>query len=166
VKCRLVDSNERFSFVLKPQGKGFKMKSRVIFSLAAVAAIAGSVLVAEAAQKGTANNGPSAKTPVGTLLGSASLWAVINADGTIARSDGAGPATTGKLATGQYEVGFFRNITGCAYQVTIGQPGAGSASPGEVTMASRSGNINGVFVTTHDSTGALADRPYHVVVTC
>jgi hypothetical protein len=141
--------------------------SRLVVASIAAAALAGSVLYAEAAKKSSLNEGPTAKSPVGTLLGSASLWAVIDgSNGAIVRSDGAAPATTHRLGAGVYEVGFFRNITGCAYQVTIGMPATSSSPPGEVTMASRAGNPNGVFITTHDSAGTLADRNFHLTVDC
>jgi hypothetical protein len=133
-----------------------------------VAALAvGSLALAGTAYAGS-NSGPSAKSPIGTTLGSANLWAVINADGTVARSDGANVPATGHLVgfTGSYQIIFYRNVTGCAYTATIGNAGAGNPLHGTIIVALRAGNNNGVFVDTRDLTGALADRPFHVVVNC
>jgi hypothetical protein len=92
------------------------------------------------------------------------LFAVINANGTLVR--GLGVASAQRLANGVYEVIFNRNISRCAYVATMGDPGTGVGPPGEIGVASRGGNPNGVFVTTYNSGGILADRPYHLAVHC
>jgi hypothetical protein len=87
---------------------------------------------------------------------------------TTARSDGGNAALTRKLPglTGSYEVIFRRNVTGCAYVATIGNPGAGNPLHGSNVVALRAGN-NGVFVETRDApAGALSDRPFHLFVNC
>lgn len=108
------------------------------------------------------------RTPVGTKLGSATLWAAINADGTIARSDGANATTTAAISgfTGSYQVGFYRNVTGCSYVATIGNAGSGNPAHGTIVVAARAGLVTGVFVETRDLTGALANYPFHLLVTC
>jgi hypothetical protein len=128
-------------------------------------------MTAEAAsQRGTANTGAAgARTPVGTFLGSATLWAVINANGTVARSDGANVGQTGLIAgfAGSYEVIFRRDVTGCAYVATIGNAGAGNPAHGSIVVAARAGKPFGVFVETRDSpTGPLANHPFHLFVNC
>lgn len=126
--------------------------------------------VASVAYAGGANgNGErTPQAPVGSVLGSADLWAVINADGTVARSDGAQLSATFKIAgfTGAYQIGFYRNLTGCNYVATIGNAGAGVATPGIITTAARAGVATAVFVQTSDTTGAASDRPFHLRVTC
>jgi hypothetical protein len=93
------------------------------------------------------------------------LWAVVNSDGTLARGKGALDAST--LGGGSYEVLFDRNVRKCAYTATIGLSGAaGSEVPGEITVVGRAGANNGVFITTHDSTGAFADRGFHLTLNC
>jgi len=86
------------------------------------------------------------------------LWAVINASGTSAR--GAGLTGSVKLTTGQYEVVFDRDVTGCSYQATL------SADHGEIYAQPRSGVPNGVFVGTFTSAGGAADRAFHLAVFC
>ena len=95
------------------------------------------------------------------------LWAVVNPDGTLARGRGALAASRADAPTGAYEVLFDRNVRRCSYTATIGLSGASGVSPpGEITVVGRSGAPNGVFITTHDSTGALADRGFHLTANC
>jgi hypothetical protein len=93
------------------------------------------------------------------------LYAVVNADGTLARGHRAVSAT--RLGTGQYEVVFRMDVRKCAYVATIGLSGSvGSSAPGEITVVGRFGNDRAVFVTTHSSGGAFADSGFHLAVTC
>ena len=113
------------------------------------------------------NTGPVAKSPVGTFLGSATLWAVINADGTMARSDGGISSKKTDCVTGCYEVIFARNVRGCAYIGTVGGSGSvGTVPTGTINVIGRVSNVNGVFVDTHSLTGAFADRSFHLFVNC
>jgi hypothetical protein len=140
------------------------MKKSLIASVAAIAMLS-NVLVAFA---GSNTAGPSTTSPVGTALGSATLWAAINANGTIARSDGAEASKTFKIAgfNGSYQINFFRNVTGCVYVATIGNAGAGNPLHGSLVVAQRAGLPSGVFVETRDTSGNLADRPFHLFVNC
>jgi hypothetical protein len=149
-----------------------KQKSRLFTTAATAAFLIGSLAIVSAAQRGVSNGGADViepRSPVGTHLGSALLWAVVNADGSTARSDGGNPAQTRKLPgfTGSYEVIFRRNVTGCVYVATIGNAGAGNPLHGSIVVALRAGNNSGVFVETRDSpAGALSDRPFHLFVNC
>ena len=92
------------------------------------------------------------------------LFAQVAADGTVDNSSGGVSST--RLGAGQYAVDFDRNISSCAFQATIGPSGAGSAL-GSINVADRAVSVEAVFVGTHDAlTGALADRPFHLVVVC
>jgi len=86
------------------------------------------------------------------------LWAVINASGTTGR--GSGVTGSAKLATGQYEVVFNRDVTGCSYQATM------SITQGEAVVQPRTSVPNGVFVGTYTSARAAADRAFHLAVFC
>jgi hypothetical protein len=93
------------------------------------------------------------------------MFAVVNADGTLAR--GARAVSAARLATGAYEVTFRKDVRKCAYVATIGLSGsAGSSLPGEITVVGRAGNDRAVFVTTHSSGGASADLGFHLAVLC
>jgi hypothetical protein len=95
--------------------------------------------------------------------GSATFFAVVNADGTLAR--GFRAASAQRLGLGNYEVVFNRDVTAAAYVATIGLSGAiGAANPGEITVVGRAGNTKGIFVTTHSSAGAPADAGFHLAV--
>jgi hypothetical protein len=97
------------------------------------------------------------------------LWAVVNADGTIARSDGASIGASGLIPgfAGSYQVIFKRNVTGCVYVATIGNAGAGNPAHGSIVVAARAGNAAGVFVETRDTpTGPLVNHPFHLFVNC
>jgi hypothetical protein len=92
-------------------------------------------------------------------------WAVVNADGTLARSNGKGryvSNVTG-LGVGHYYVNFHKDVTNCAYSATTsggfaGQIGVEDAGPNDQ---------NGVVVVyTVDSAGNLASQPFHLIVTC
>nr|WP_295465447.1 hypothetical protein [Mesorhizobium sp.] len=146
------------------------------FLTATIAGIAASLVLLGSASESSAqlarsnaSSGVEPQSPVGTVLGSATLWAVINANGTVARSDGANTATTRKIPgfNGSYEVIFYRNVTGCVYTASIGNAGAGNPLHGSIVVAARAGNALGVFVETRTaSTGALVDRPFHLFVNC
>jgi hypothetical protein len=103
---------------------------------------------------------------VPSVAQAAEKWAVFNSAGTLVRGNGA----TGvlHLSLGTYEVQFNSNMTGCAYTATSGDTGAGAVSgPISVSVASRSGNPNGLFVQSFDqTTGSLVDEPIHVVTNC
>jgi hypothetical protein len=91
------------------------------------------------------------------------MYAVVNANGTLARGRKAVSAT--RLGAGAYEVVFRKDVRKSAYLATIGLSGsAGSSLPGEITVVGRSGNDRGVFVTTHSSGGASADLGFHLAV--
>ncbi|MGE5764303.1 MAG: hypothetical protein ACM3ZF_10630 [Mycobacterium leprae] len=71
-----------------------------------------------------------------------------------------------RLGVGFYQVIFNRNVSNCAYVATIGDQANGQQPPGEITVATRAGNNNGVFVSTHNSAGGAADLDFHLVVIC
>ncbi len=145
-----------------------KSFSKLMVVGAAIAALAGSVAIAEAGSILKNTDAPAVKSPGGTILGSATLYAVVNSDGTIARGDGNNNAgSPGKLGTGTYDIRFFRNITMCGYVATVGLSGtSGSSAPGMVTVVGRAGTTNGLFIQTFDASGAVSDRGFHVFVNC
>lgn len=118
-------------------------------------------------QKG-ANSG----TPVEKTLAPPSLfvtaWAVVNADGTLARQSGDVVSTQSISGfPGAYEVIFDDNVRDCNYTATIGISGSsGQSDPGEIDVAGRVSDINGVFIQTHNSSGVGADRGFHLLVSC
>ena len=103
---------------------------------------------------------------VPNMAQAAEKWAVFNSAGSLVRGSGA----TGvlHLGTGTYEVQFNSSMTGCAYTATAGDTGAGAvAGPISVSVASRAGNANALFVQAFDqTTGNVADAPIHVVTNC
>jgi len=92
------------------------------------------------------------------MLGQVGVKLTINASGTTGR--GSGVTGSAKLATGQYEVVFNRDVTGCSYQATM------SITQGEAVVQPRTSVPNGVFVGTSTSAGAAADRAFHLAVFC
>jgi hypothetical protein len=148
------------------------MKARILFGIVTLGLLCQGAIVPAQEQ------GPNAG-PVVTGYGRAfptfwsQTWAVINADGTIARNAG-NAVSSGKAADcftaggpGCYEVIFDDDVTGCAYIGTItNPPDAGTQPTGEITTVRRGSNPNGVFVTTHNSSGAPSDRAFALVVTC
>jgi len=98
--------------------------------------------------------------------GAVPKWALVGSTGSLVR--GAGATDAARLGTGTYEVVFKSDVSNCAYVATVGDPGAGVVSqPAVATVASLSGNAEAIGVQTWDqSTGALADLPFHVVTYC
>ena len=92
------------------------------------------------------------------------LWAVVTATGAVVRNNGATSAT--QLTTGEYQVVFARDVTKCAYGATVGSPDATDPVAGEIGVAQQAGNAAAVRVVTRASGGALADRAFHLTVTC
>ena len=102
--------------------------------------------------------------PAGPAGSVTRLTAVVNASGSLARSQGT--TSAGRIQTGRYEVIFNQAVTGCTYVATIGDPATGIPPDGEIGVAARSGNANGVLVVAHNSAGLDTDLPFHVVVVC
>jgi hypothetical protein len=75
-------------------------------------------------------------------------WAVVGSNGTFSR--GSAGTTASRLTTGTYVVSFDINVSNCSWQVTVGQTGSVGATTGWATVAGRSGNANGLFITTYD----------------
>ncbi|MGE4426241.1 MAG: hypothetical protein AB7G37_07310 [Solirubrobacteraceae bacterium] len=91
------------------------------------------------------------------------VWAVVRATGTAAR--GSQVVSSTRLAAGQYEVVFNRNVQDCAYVVSQGGE-ATVAVQGDASAVRRGGNPNGIFVRTWSNANAATDRPFHLQVSC
>lgn len=91
------------------------------------------------------------------------LQVVVAADGVT--SNARGVVSAAKLETGRYQVVFDRDVRGCVYGATVVQ-----AEPtpftGQIALAPLRDNANGVSVATTGSGGALADRAFHLLVSC
>ncbi|MEU5550597.1 hypothetical protein ABZ738_12555 [Micromonospora sp. NPDC047793] len=91
------------------------------------------------------------------------LFAVVSANGVLVR--GMGAATADRLSTGMYQVVFDQDVTAAGCVGTVGLSGSSGLAPsGQIAVAGRTGIPNAVFVTTFDSAGASADRPFHLAV--
>jgi hypothetical protein len=95
----------------------------------------------------------------------ASLWAVVNFDGTIARSFGVTSSQKVDVGLpGRYKVSFDRDVRSCAYIAALGD---GSTFSGEVSATSfGAADPNSVFVNTLDSNGIATDKAFHLAVLC
>lgn len=143
------------------------MKYLARIATAAVAAAAITCTALAGGALGAPNSGRADKSPVGTFLGSATLWAVVDVDGTLIRSDGALSSKKTDCTNGCYEVIFARNVRGCAYQAVVGGPGSvGVPAPGFMTVIGRVSDVKGVFLQSFDNSGALSDRSFHLFVNC
>jgi len=93
------------------------------------------------------------------------LFAVVDAEGSLER--GFRAFSSQRFSTGQYEVVFNRNVSGCAYVATIGDPGDDTVPPpGEIAVVGRFGDADAVFIATYNSNGRPADRGFHLAVHC
>lgn len=87
-------------------------------------------------------------------------WAVIRADGSIARSRGVFTSLTRKLGTGHYNIDFGSSTWSCAYTVTTTDGFAGQTGVQEGAFT------YDVEVFTTNSAGTRVDLPFHVAVIC
>jgi hypothetical protein len=93
--------------------------------------------------------------------------AVVGDDGTLVPGQSLDAVSSTRLFTGAYEVIFDRNISGCAYVASIGEPGStGGTAIGEISATGREDKPNGVFVKTAASNGTQTDKPFMVSVIC
>jgi hypothetical protein len=128
----------------------------------------GGYRVANAASgQNQAGQNVSAPKIIATCTGT-HVWAVVNADGSLARAGGACAGThVTAFGSGQYDVNFPKNIVNCAYVVTVGSSGrSGGFAPGYAATVGDAGTTNGVFVETFDSSGAGTSEGFHLVVDC
>jgi hypothetical protein len=139
-------------------------------SIAAVAVAASSAIFAfstlAVAGPGTGLNVPRPGAKQVHVAGATNVsgWAVVDADGVLARKENAKTAT--KLGTGTYEVAFNSALNHCSYQATAATSGISGAPSGFVSLSPRSGNKRAVFVITRDTAGVLADLGFHLQVNC
>jgi hypothetical protein len=91
---------------------------------------------------------------------------VVKADGVLKRGSGVVSASQPE-GTGTYEVDFAADVTGCAFVATVGEPASnGTAPASDITVVSRSGVPEGVFVETANIHGVLKNRSFHIDVGC
>jgi hypothetical protein len=96
--------------------------------------------------------------------GKNALDGVVNINGVLVRGNNATGAS--HLAAGAYEVDFNRNVAGCSFVASLGDPATGVAPQGTATVAGRNGNAFGVFVQTFGLDGTQADKPFQLIVYC
>jgi hypothetical protein len=90
-----------------------------------------------------------------------SYYAVINANGTVARSTTG--VTSKRVQAGVYTVTFPVNIKLCAYLATIGSATTAKQTPGGIKVSSAGLKVVGVQT---GSGNTLADRGFHLLVAC
>ncbi len=94
-------------------------------------------------------------------------WAVVDATGKIVRQfSSAGPITGSSVGTGLYDVTFGKDVSGCAFEATLGDTGTGAPPIGMIGVSADSGDPNSVVVQTTDKNGTLADASFHLYVSC
>lgn len=93
-------------------------------------------------------------------------WAVVEGNGTLARSSDEGHITASRSSApeGSYEVTFPSNVSGCAFQATVGTASDVNPNPAYVTLGSKSATT--VLIQTAGTNGTLADRPFDLTVIC
>jgi hypothetical protein len=105
---------------------------------------------------------PSAATAV--VAAGSTHHAVVSNVGGIVR--GRGTSSSAHTGVGQYEVIFDRDVRGCVYVATLGDESAAGPGNGQIAVTSAASNVNGVRVRTSGSNGELANRSFHLVVSC
>jgi len=93
------------------------------------------------------------------------LWAVVNADGSLARAGC--PGTTSSVVGSGFEVIFPGNVRQCAYVASVGDSGSTTIPPsGTASAEGRTANVDGVFVQTYGLNGSATQQAFHLVVRC
>jgi hypothetical protein len=77
-----------------------------------------------------------------------------------------GVSSTAQTGVGQYQVIFDRDVRQCTYVATLGDESASAPGTGQIAVTSAASNVNGVRVVTRDSDGAVANRSFHLIVSC
>jgi hypothetical protein len=94
------------------------------------------------------------------------LWAVVNADGTLARSKG-GFYVAEKLDTGFYAINNSkRNLNLCALSATIDSDTSSPFTPGGTGQIAVSSSGVTALVNTAKSDGSAADKKFHLIAEC
>jgi hypothetical protein len=88
------------------------------------------------------------------------LWAVVNADGTLVRGKGVVNVFKGDLAN--YEITFNRDVSTCAKTATIN---GYFSPPGEIFVKGQASN-RVILVSTYNHDGNSANRGFSLVVNC
>jgi hypothetical protein len=102
-------------------------------------------------------------------LGASPLFAVVDGEQQVpAIVRGRGTQAATRIATGDYAVVFDRDVRGCAYLVTPGDPAAGAAPSGWATVeqygASKPGGVE--VVTYNSPSDGPTDMSFHLAVIC
>ena len=90
--------------------------------------------------------------------------AVVTAGGTLRR--GRGVSSVARVGQGRYQVIFNRDVRGCVYTATVGDPSAAAPGHGSAVVGSVATIVNGVAVRTFNQQPNLADRSFHLIVSC
>lgn len=94
------------------------------------------------------------------------MYAVVNADASLARGAGVVSSSNVGGVAGSYQVVFNRDVSSCSYTATLGNPSFGNPLRGFIVTALRAGNNNAVFVETRTTADALENRSFHLQVSC
>jgi hypothetical protein len=155
------------------------MKNRfVILGLGLVIALAVAIPALAGGSSDQASKSASVKTTANKALKKAKkanqrlnaldlktiFYAVVGSDGTLARGS-TGTSST-KVGTGLYRVNFPQDIAQCAWVTSIGGTAGVPVPPGETHSSLQPGSTTALLQQISNSAGVLADRPFHVIVTC
>ena len=135
-----------------------QLDSKWLFLLALIG------LLAVPSARALAQDGASGPAPDFTQ--SQTLYADVQANGNLQRSNGATGVTKLGPSAGTYEVRFSRDVTACAHSGTMAEIATSVTPTGEITVVGRAGVPNGVFVQTFASNGVVADRNFHLSEVC
>ncbi len=132
----------------------------------------GNVLAANPPSGGTPYFGFDAARAITHVNSTVVYSASVAASGGLVSSWARGVSSTVKLATGKYLVTFARSIEGCNFFAALGDQANATFSTsyngvaGEVAAYRSQFSINDLVVVTRTSAGALADKPFHILVHC
>ncbi len=102
-----------------------------------------------------------------TTLQGQNNWAVVDVSCTVARSN-TGAVTSSPVSGGVCEVFFAKDVSGCAYEATIGDVAGVAVAPGFITVSgdTDADSNHDVFVRTFSPLGVATSFPFHLTVTC
>lgn len=139
---------------------------------AAVAAAIGLAGVAGAAGRSVHPTGAARQAASGPKLSKCGhgqrLWAVVNADGTLARAGHGGKdvLSVAHIGTGVYVVTFAKDVSGAGYVATVGSPDPTFRTFGVPYVSPSLADVRQVVADLSNLSGSLTNLPFYLAVLC
>lgn len=96
----------------------------------------------------------------------ATLQAAVSDQGSLVAGRGVAANGVARNSEGNYQVTFGVPVAACAFSATLADSAGGNAPLGQIGTATVAANPAAVQIRTANAQGAIADRPFHLVLSC